>query len=105
MCASYWTIKKAELKCPKCGEVSVWKDIQTHFMGGRDGTMCMDYYELGKPIPALGGVTITLDGIVDDFIGSCSKCRECSDIGAEIKDGVVKTMWVLPKLSRSGKEE
>lgn len=95
MCAQYWTIKKAEITCQKCKKTSSWKELQTHFEGGGDGTWCGDYYDLGDKVPELGNMSIILDGENDDFIGTCPECKEYSDIGAEIKNGAVVKMWAL----------
>lgn len=95
MCANYWTIKKAKLICKKCKKTSIWTDIQTHFMGGGDNLICVDYYELGEKIKALGDLTITLDGKNDDFISSCPECKKFADIGAKIKHGKVIKMRTL----------
>ena len=95
MCCSYWTIKEAKLNCKKCNKTGNWRDIQTHFMGGGNGLRCIDYYNFGKKIKPLAGLSITLDGNNDDFIGECPFCKEYAYIGAEIKKGKVIKMWTL----------
>ncbi len=39
-------------------------------------------YKLGETIPELKGVTILLDGRIDDFVGSCPECEALFDVGA-----------------------
>lgn len=92
MCASYWNLNVV-VSCPKCG--GRYGELQTHFMGGENGTSCADYYALGDRVPALGDTTVKLDGNNDDFIGQCSKCDTFTKFGANIANGAVTDVWIL----------
>ncbi len=91
MCASYWNLD-TKIKCPKCGKITVW-NLQTHFMGYLGSSE--HYYKLGEKIHELEGITVLLDGRVNDFNGDCEDCGRLFDVGAEIVKGKVKRVWVL----------
>lgn len=93
MCSNYWNLN-AEVICPSCGHTEII-GLQTHFMGDAS---CMEYYELGEPVPELKGVSVVLDGENDDFIAVCSKCPSFWDVGARIEDGHVVEVWNIVKL-------
>lgn len=97
MCASYWTVD-TKMTCPGCGKTTTW-DLQTHFMGYLGS--CEHYYKLGEKVHELEGVTVLLDGRIDDFNGDCEKCGRFFNIGAEIVRGRVKRVWVLKEYMRA----
>lgn len=97
MCANYWNLKDVHFTCPKCGKETN-DTLQTHFMGDMS---CTEYYKIGDMVPLLGNMTVTLRPIgetvwVDDFIGNCGECNAFLDFGAQITDGVVTEVWVIP---------
>ncbi len=96
MCASYWNLI-AQFTCPSCHESSDW-ELQTHFMGGVKGTMCMDYYNIGDKISPLGDMSVILNGKNDDFIGDCPKCGKYYDFGGQIVNGKVESVFILKHL-------
>ncbi len=68
-------------------------ELQTHWMG--DLGSCLDYFELGAPIPQLRGIeaaTLGQDG-PDDFISICRLCGGLIDWGARIEDERVVRVW------------
>lgn len=91
MCASYWHLK-AMMTCPSCGKTTTW-DLQTHFMGY--GGSCGHEYTVGEKVDELEGVSVLLDGRIDDFIGDCPHCETLFDLGAEIVKGRVKRVFIL----------
>lgn len=91
MCSQYWTLN-AKIKCPKCQKGNIW-DLQTHFMG--DVGSCVNVYELGEKVEELKGISVLLDGKVDDFIGDCPKCGEFFNLGANIVNGSVEKVFIL----------
>lgn len=92
MCSQYWNLE-AEVKCPECGRVFV-DNLQTHFMGQIES--CQNTYQLGQNVPELQGVSVVLDGRINDFIGTC-ECGAFFDVAARIHMGKVMNVWVLPK--------
>src|SRR5258708_15758111 len=72
MCASYWN-PTTKMAWPKCGQTTTW-ELQTHFMGELGSYSHM--YTIGETIPELQGVSVLLDGRIDDFIGGCPNCKE-----------------------------
>lgn len=99
MCASYWNLD-AKMTCPGCGKTAVW-NLQTHFMGYLGS--CEHYYKLNESVHELEGVSVILDGRIDDFNGDCEECGKFFDVGAEIVDGKVKRFWVLKEYIRAAK--
>jgi hypothetical protein len=93
MCSAYWNLM-AELPCPGCGDVRE-RELQTHFMG--DAGSCVNYYRLGDEVEELRGVTVSLDGRIDDFTAGCDSCKSHWDVGGEIVDGKVVRVWNLPE--------
>lgn len=57
---------------------------------------CLNEYKLNEKVEELKGVSVVLDGRVDDFIGDCAYCGKFFDLGAEIKDGRVEKVFLLP---------
>jgi len=97
MCAQYWNLRDVKFICPHCGAATE-DTLQTHFMGDFSYNQ---YYAIGEKVPLLGNMTVTLrpvgaDKWIDDFIGNCGKCDEMVDFGAQITDGVVEKVWVIP---------
>lgn len=93
MCANYWNLETT-IKCPNCKKGSTW-ELQTHFMGGETGTMCVDRYKINDLVPPLRNMTITLDGKNDDFIGGCKHCKKYFDYGATIENGRVTGVFPI----------
>lgn len=91
MCSMYWNLD-TKITCPACRETTVW-NLQTHFMG--DFGSYSHSYKLDEVVSELEGVTIVLNGKVDDFNGDCEKCGRMFDVGAEITSGKVTRVWVL----------
>ena len=91
MCARYWNLN-VKVTCPGCGKRSLW-NLQTHFMG--DYGSYEHEYNLNEDIPELEGVSVVLDGRIDDFNGDCEECGRFFDVGAEIVKGKVKRVWVI----------
>lgn len=89
----YWNLN-TRLKCPNCGKVSLW-NLQTHFMG--EVGSCLNNYKLKEKVEELKGVSVLLDGRIDDFIGDCEYCDKFFDLGGEIKDGKVEKVSFLHK--------
>lgn len=94
MCASYWNLD-TKIKCPNCCKVGKW-NLQTHFMG--DFGSCINFYKLGQTIPELKGITVTLDGKIDDFIGDCPSCDKLFDLGGAIVDGRVEKVYIMQEV-------
>jgi hypothetical protein len=92
MCAEYWNLR-ADVRCPVGHELS--GDLQTHFTGD-DGSSHY-HYGLGERVKELEGITVTLDGRNDDFIGECTTCHAFYDYGAEIVEGKVIRLWNIPR--------
>jgi hypothetical protein len=61
---------------------------------GYDGSFVCRY-QPGEMVPHLHGVSVTLDGANDDFIGDCDACGRFFEFGAEIRDGRVEQLFVL----------
>jgi len=94
MCASYWNFE-AKMTCPRCGETTTW-EMQTHFMGYVGS--CENHYTIGETIPELQGVSVRLDGRIDDFSSDCPKCDAIFDVGAEIMEGKVIEVFILKQV-------
>ncbi len=94
MCASYWNLK-AKMTCLCCGKTTIW-ELQTHFMGELGSYSHI--YTTGETIPELQGVSVRLDGRIDDFIGDCPKCEALFDVGAEIVEGKVTEVFILQQV-------
>lgn len=99
MCVSYWNLD-TEITCPSCGKVSMW-NLQTHFMGYLGS--CEHHYKLGESVYELEGMTILLDGKIDDFNGDCEECGKFFDVGAEIIKSKVKRAWILKEVFQVAK--
>jgi hypothetical protein len=91
MCGMYWTLD-TEITCPGCQTTGLW-NLQTHFMGGPGSYE--HRYRLGDRIPELRGVTVLLDGRIDDFNGDCEACGRFFDVGAEIVAGRVERVFII----------
>lgn len=72
--------------------MDVEDNLQTHFMGDLSYGQ---HYAVGDVVPLLEGVTVTLDGRIDRFIGGCHDCLNFIDFGAEIVEGRVVRVWPL----------
>lgn len=72
MCSMYWNLS-AKITCPNCGEKEKWS-LSTHFMG--DVGSCSNEYNLREDVKELKGVSVLLDGRIDDFVGDCPKCEK-----------------------------
>jgi hypothetical protein len=66
------------MRCPACGKNSLW-DFTTHFMG--DVGSCGHAYRLEEAVDELEGVTVLLDGRIDDLTGDCPRCKAVFDVG------------------------
>lgn len=91
MCTMYWNLN-TKMRCPSCGKASLW-NLQTHFMG--DFGSCVNVYKLDENVAELEGITLVLDGKIDDFIGDCPECGKFFDLGAKIVKGRVTKVWFL----------
>ena len=92
MCSSYWTLK-AVVECPKCHKTQPM-EMQTHFMG--EPGSCLNTYEMYQLIPELQGVSVELDGRIDDFITTCPQpCDYTFLVGAIIEKGAVVRVWPI----------
>lgn len=96
MCANYWNLKIKDMACPSCKEKSDW-ELQTHYMGGDEGGICNDYYELHQIAKPLEGKTMIMDRDSDWFIDSCPKCKKFFDFGAEVNNGKIEKIFLLPR--------
>jgi hypothetical protein len=94
MCSAYWNLT-AVVKCPDCKKAAIW-NLQTHFMG--DFGSCVHEYKLGEEVIELKGVTVLLDGGIEDFIGNCPLCGALYDVGGEIVDGRIKRVFILKRV-------
>ncbi len=95
MSADYWNLL-ATFTCPACGVRSRWR-LSTHFMG--DTGSCLNTYKRGELIPELLGVSVLLDGQIDDFRGECPRCDRVYELGARITKGRVTKLWVLREIA------
>lgn len=77
-------------------------NLQTHFMG--DFGSCVNEYKLGAPVTELNGVSLNLDGKIDDFIGDCPKCGAFYEFGAYIVKGAVKEVYALQEVTLVSKK-
>ena len=92
MCSSYWTLK-AVVECPKCHKTQPM-EMQSHFMG--EPGSCLNTYEMYQLIPELQGVSVELDGRIDDFITTCPQpCDYTFLVGAIIEKGAVVRVWPI----------
>ena len=99
MCSSYWTLK-AVVECPKCHKTQPM-EMQTHFMG--EPGSCLNTYEMYQLIPELQGVSVELDGRIDDFITTCPlPCYYTFLVGAVIEKGAVVKVWPIEEESHAG---
>lgn len=94
MCSQYWNLN-TRLKCPNCGKARLW-NLQTHFMG--DFGSCLNEYKLKEKVEELKGVSLILDGRIDDFIGDCPNCDKFFNLGAEIINGKIEKIFILSSL-------
>ncbi len=56
---------------------------------------CEHEYVLDEAVDELAGVSVLLDGRIDDFIGGCPKCKTYFDVGGEIVAGKVVNVFIL----------
>ena len=89
MCAGYWSIKQARLKCSYCGKISFWKDLQTHY--GDYGSMAV--YSLGQICEPITDVKKGTLSKKNGFIGVCPKCKRYENFGATIEDGAITKIY------------
>lgn len=61
-------------------------------------------YKLGEKVAELKGVTVLLDGSIDDFIGDCDNCGSFFDIGAKILDGRVAKVFILKEIAKTSEK-
>lgn len=52
-------------------------------------------YNLREDVKELKGISVLLDGRIDDFVGDCPKCEKIFYLGGEIINGRVKKTFFI----------